>query len=48
MFIDLNNQLRKHKEGNMFKWENLNNYSTQNLDAKYEQVDTNKFATNQK
>ncbi len=48
MQIDLNNELCLNKEVNIFDWEILDNYAARILDAKYEQVSTNKVATNQK
>ncbi len=46
MLIDLNDELCLNKEHNMFDQEILNNYAAGILDAKYEQVDTNKVAVN--
>ncbi len=48
MLIDLNNELCLNKEDNMFDQEILNNYAAIILDAKYEQVNSNKVAANQK
>ncbi len=48
MFIDLNNKLCHIKEVNLFDWEILDNYVALILDAKYNQVDTNKVASNWK
>ncbi len=48
MFIDLNNELCFNKEDDVFNQEILNNYAARILDAKYEQVETNRVAANQK
>ncbi len=48
MLIDLIDELCLNNEDNMFDWEILDNYATRILDAKYEQVDTNRVAANQK
>ncbi len=48
MLIDLNHELCLNKEDDMFDQEILDNYATRILDAKYEQVDTNRVAANQK
>ncbi len=48
MPIDLNDELCLNKEDNMFDQEILNNYSARILDAKYEQVNTDKVTANQK
>ncbi len=47
MFIDLNGKLCQSEEHNMFDWKILNNYVSCILDAKYDQVDTNKVAVKQ-
>ncbi len=48
MFIDLNNELHLNKEDNMFDQEILDNCAAWILNAKYEQVDTNRVAADQK
>ncbi len=48
MLIDLIDELFLNKEDNMFDWEILDNYAAQILNAKYEQVDTNKVGADQK
>ncbi len=48
IFVNLNNELCLNKEDNMFDQELLDNNDTQILDAKYEQVDNNRVAANQK
>ncbi len=45
MFIDLNDNIYLIKEVDMFDQEILNNYATWILDAKYEQIDTNRVAS---
>ncbi len=45
---DLNDQLCQQNEDDMFDHDILENYAPQFLDTKYEQVDINKFAVNQK
>ncbi len=48
MLIDLNDEFCLNKEDDMFDREILDNYAARILDAKYEQVDTNKVAADQK
>ncbi len=48
MFIDLNDKPCQTKEDNIFEQEILNNTASQILEAKYEEVNTNKVATDQK
>ncbi len=48
MFIDLNDKACQTKEDNIFEQEILNNTASQILEAKYEEVNTNKVATDQK
>ncbi len=48
MFIDLNDDICLTKEDNMFDQEILDNYVARILNAKYEQVNTNRVCANQK
>ncbi len=46
MFIGLNGKLWQTIEDNMFEQDILNNYATQIIDTKYEQVVTNRITAN--
>lgn len=48
IFFNFNNNQCQDKEGNIFEQLILNNFATQILDAKDEQVNANRVATNQK